>query len=296
MNKIDLHIHSKFSNDGEFTISEIIHKSINEDLKFMSITDHNSSRSAEEALIYSKESGITFIPGIEIDCIFNDIDIHLLGYNINYKSENFKELENNVIIKTREAFSQMIENLQKLGFITDSGVVLDRAGDLPPSTELIAEVMLSDDKYYSDKLKPYMPGGIRSDMPYINFYLDYFAQGKPAYVKIDFMDYKDAVELIMDNGGIPVVAHPGLNLKGKEELISKILEKGAEGLEVFNNYHDVNQIEFFAELAVKQNVIMTAGSDFHGKTKPLIDIGKYKFDDKYNNYLSESINKIIDHS
>jgi len=85
-------------------------------------------------------------------------------------------------------------------------------------------------------------------------------------------------------------------LKGKEELISKILEKGAEGLEVFNNYHDVNQIEFFAELAVKQNVIMTAGSDFHGKTKPLIDIGKYKFDDKYNNYLSESINKIIDHS
>jgi len=60
-----------------------------------------------------------------------------------------------------------------------------------------------------------MKGGKRSDMPYINFYLDYFAQGKPAFVPIQYMSFRHAVEMIKDNGGIPIVAHPGLNLKGK---------------------------------------------------------------------------------
>lgn len=64
-----------------------------------------------------------------------------------------------------------------------------------------------------------MKGGKRSDMPYINFYLDYFAQGKPAFVPIQYMSFRHAVEMIKDNGGIPIVAHPGLNLKEGSRLL-----------------------------------------------------------------------------
>ncbi len=78
-------------------------------------------------------------------------------------------------------------------------------------------------------------------MPLINFYLDFFAQGKPAYVKIEHLDFKVAVDLVRSNGGIPVVAHPGLNLEGREEVAEELLDHGSSGLEVFNNYHHPDQ-------------------------------------------------------
>ena len=107
----------------------------------------------------------------------------------------------------------MVDNLLKLGFRVDAGAVLAAAGGGLPTGELIAEVMLSDANCHTPPLRPYMEGGERSDMPYINFYLDYFAQGRPAFVPVEYMDYRDAVELVRDNGGVPVVAHPGLNFR-----------------------------------------------------------------------------------
>jgi 3',5'-nucleoside bisphosphate phosphatase len=59
-----------------------------------------------------------------------------------------------------------------------------------------------------DFVKPYMAGGQRSDMPYLNFYHDFFAQGKPTYVNIDYIDFHEAIDLVRNNGGIPIIAHP----------------------------------------------------------------------------------------
>lgn len=128
--------------------------------------------------------------------------------------------------------------------------------------------MLSDANCHTPPLRPYMEGGERSDMPYINFYLDYFAQGRPAFVPVEYMDYRDAVELVRDNGGVPVVAHPGLNFRGREETAGRLLDRGAAGLEVFNNYHTPEQAVYFTSLALSKGASMTCGSDFHGKTKP----------------------------
>lgn len=136
--------------------------------------------------------------------------------------------------------------------------------------------------------RPYMEGGERSDMPYINFYLDYFAQGRPAFVPVEYMDYRDAVELVRDNGGVPVVAHPGLNFRGREETAGRLLDRGAAGLEVFNNYHTPEQAVYFTSLALSKGASMTCGSDFHGKTKPLIGIGQFRFDDRFESYLRAS--------
>ncbi|MDR0660850.1 MAG: hypothetical protein LBG19_08655 [Prevotellaceae bacterium] len=63
-------------------------------------------------------------------------------------------------------------------------------------------------------------------------------------------------------------------------------------MEVFNNYHTDEQISHFAELTQKHNAIMTAGSDFHGKTKPLINIGSYRFNEKYYDYLLNSVTEL----
>ncbi len=66
-------------------------------------------------------------------------------------------------------------------------------------------------------------------MPYINFYHDYFSQGSPAYVKIDYMSYIEAIELIRSHDGIPIVAHPGVNLRNHEAVINDLLDYGCSG-------------------------------------------------------------------
>ncbi|MEG1839441.1 MAG: PHP domain-containing protein, partial [Bacteroidaceae bacterium] len=226
MINIDLHIHSQASSDGEFDVAEIINRCLAQKIDTFSITDHNSVKSIQEAIDVSQQAGIYCIPGIEIDCSYKGINLHLLGYHIDWNSNDFLRVEEDISSKEMNSFAEMILNLKHLGFVIDADAVLSKANGKLPTGELIAEVMLSDEKYYSSLLMPYMIGGKRGDMPYINFYLDYFAQGKPAFVPINFMSYAEAIEMIKDNGGIPIVAHPGLNLKGKEAVVEELLNSG----------------------------------------------------------------------
>lgn len=288
----DLHIHSCYSSDGEFGILDIVNKCREQKIDFFSLTDHNSVRGVKEAIDLAREVDIEFMPGIEIDCNYKGVNLHVLGYHVDWESGDFLELEKDIFSKVMDSFAGMIRNLNRLGFVIDADSVLAEANGKLPTGELIAEVMLSDEKFYSPLLSPYMKGGERSDMPYINFYLDYFAQGKPAFVPIQYMSFQDAIGLIRDNGGIPVVAHPGLNLVGKERVVEELLDGGADGLEVFNNYHSAEQIDYFVSVVQRRGAIMTCGSDFHGKTKPLIHIGQFKYDSRFEDYLSGSLQRL----
>jgi 3',5'-nucleoside bisphosphate phosphatase len=294
MGHIDLHVHSKYSNDGEYGVQDLIGKCLNNKVKILSITDHNSVSAISEAYVRTKEAEIALVPGIEIDCSYKGTDLHLLGYNIDWNSNDFKVLEDSIHKKVMDAFPIMIENLAKLGIYVNSDEVLQKGDGKLPCGELIAEVLLNNKDYLTNKmLLPYMSGGERSDMPYINFYHDFYAQGKPAYVKINYMDFQEAIDLVKSNRGIPVIAHPGMNLREKEEMVYDLIDNGAEGLEIFNNYHDSSQIQFFADIAIRKKILMTGGSDFHGKNKPLIEIGKFRMIDNYESYFLKSTEQII---
>mgnify|MGYP002541687354 FL=1 len=292
MAAFDLHIHSEYSSDGEFSVAELVGKCLGAQLTLFSLTDHNSVRGVGEAARLACERGIGFVPGIEIDCNYRGTDLHLLGYGIDWRSADFVRLEEEVAAKVMASFDGMVDNLLKLGFSVDAEAVLAAAGGGLPTGELIAEVMLSDTKYHTPPLRPYMEGGARSDMPYINFYLDYFAQGRPAFVPVEYMDFRRAVELVRDNGGTPVVAHPGLNFRGREEVAEQLLDRGAAGLEVFNNYHTPGQAAYFTSLALSEGALMTCGSDFHGKTKPRIAVGRFPSDSRFDDRLSDFVNHV----
>lgn len=293
MTGIDLHMHSVCSSDGEFSPAAIAEKCADRGLEMFSLTDHNSVRGIGEAASAACDKGLGFIPGIEIDCNYKGTDLHLLGYGIDWHSADFVQLEEQVRAKVLDSFGEMVENIRRLGFVVDGDAVLSAAGENLPTGELIAEVMLGDERYHSPLLRPYMAGGERSDMPYINFYLDYFAQGRPAFVPVEYMEYRRALELVRDNGGIPVVAHPGLNFRGRERIAEELLERGAAGLEVFNNYHSPEQVGYFAPLVFRQGALLTCGSDFHGKTKPRIQVGEFAFDQAYEVYLRASVERIL---
>lgn len=291
--KADLHIHTHYSNDGEKSIPEIIRMCLENKVEVFSITDHNGVRGCSEAVEGTADlPGLNFIPGIEIDCSYQGTDLHLLGFQIDWSSPDFHDLEKKVEKKYMDAVPDMVTNLAREGIHINVKELLEKAGGGPPSAELFAEVMLANSDYHSnEKLMPYLEGGARSDMPLINFYLDYFAQGKPAYVPVEHLPFSEALEMVKDHGGMPVIAHPGLNFRGKEQVVEELLEQGASGVEVFNNYHQPDQVAYFASLIRKRGALMSCGSDFHGKNKPLISIGQYSLLEEYRPYLDQSLEK-----
>ncbi len=289
----DLHMHSAYSLDGELSPQEILKISARQGLSLIAITDHNLVSGVAEAVEASGTYGIRVIPGIEIDCNYKGTDLHVLGYHINYRSSDFVALEKQVDKLALDSFGAMIDNLHALNIPVDPQEVLDKAYKGISTPELIAEVLLQNQQYDNiTALDPYRQGGNRSDMAMLNFYLDFFAQGKPAYVKIDYMDYTEAIDLIKRNGGIPVIAHPGHNFRGREEVVTDLLKLGAAGVEVFNNYHNPEQMRYLAEMAVRQQALITCGSDFHGKTKPVIEAGKFGMLPEYEGYLQESLDRL----
>jgi predicted metal-dependent phosphoesterase TrpH len=293
--KADLHIHSRYSNDGELSIPAIIKQCRESGIDTFAITDHNGIGGSREALgLTADDPAFNFIPGIEIDCNYKGTDLHLLGYQVDLEGDVFDVLEQTVRQKYMDAVPRMIANLERLDIPIDQEELMNKAGGQPPSGELFAELLLQKPEQHTNpRLRPYLPGGHRSDMPLINFYLDFFAQGKPAHVKIDHLDFGDAIALVRSNGGIPVVAHPGLNLKGREQLIHELIDQGAEGVEVFNNYHSTRQVEYFAGEIKERAALMTCGSDFHGFTKPRIALGQYPFLEPYRQYLEMSLKRIL---
>jgi 3',5'-nucleoside bisphosphate phosphatase len=277
MNILDLHIHSYYSNDGEFSPIELLNKCHAANMKYISITDHNSTQGIEEAVKYGEKIGIKVIPGIEIDCSYKDMNLHLLGYNINHNAKEFVLLNETVNKKEFTAVFDMIKNINDLGFSVEYEEVLKKAGNVIPTGEFIAEVLMEKNKN-DQKLLPYRDGGNRSDNPYFNFYRDFFAKGQPAHVPISHMSLENAISIVKRSGGVPILAHPGGSIKENivDNLI-QIISFGVKGLEVFTSYHTSEQTEFFLTFAENNNLIFTSGSDFHGKNKPAIHLGESNF-------------------
>jgi len=281
MSYIDLHIHSSFSNDGEFSPQELVDQCLERKIKCFSITDHNCVKGIHEAKLYVREKDIEIIPGVELDCTFSGVDLHVLGYGIDYLSPVFGEIEENLTLQEQTASQERIKLVRELGIDFSDEVITDLSKNGIVTGEMIAEAAMEFDREQKNPLlKPYFENGARSDNPYVNFYWDFCAQGKPAYVEVEFIKLQEAIRVIEENGGIPVLAHPGKNIKEKRNLLEEVIGSGIKGIEVYSNYHNQDQVVFYKEFAKKHKLILTCGSDFHGKTKPSIEIGDADCEDK----------------
>lgn len=86
---------------------------------------------------------------------------------------------------------------------------------------------------------------------------------------------EEIVDMIHRNHGVAVLAHPGVNLRGKEFLLDNIINLGIDGIEAFSSYHNPKQAEYYYQTAQEKKIFVTCGSDYHGKTKPSIGIGQH---------------------
>ena len=271
---IDLHMHSMYSDDGEYTPTQLVDMCHEAGVKIMAIADHNWVKANEEAKKHADELGMTYIPAIEIDCTYKGVNLHVLGYGID-NQEVFNQLGEDIEKQELACSMKKLELTNALGFDLKKEQLDALSTNGVYTGEMFGEALLNDSRYDDHELlKPYRQGGERSDNPYVNFYWDYYAQGKPCYTEIHFPTLEETIQLIHQHGGVALLAHPGNNLKGQFELFDEMVALGLDGVECFSSYHTSETNEYFYNKAKELNVLYTCGSDFHGKTKPSIYLGE----------------------
>ncbi|OMQ26867.1 PHP domain-containing protein [Serratia oryzae] len=274
MEKIDLHMHSNYSDDADFPVDVLIARCQEQGISTLAVTDHNSAYSVAAAKALASSS-LNVLSGIEIDCTFEGRNYHLLGYGFT-PSEDFVAIHQNFSAIQRELTPRKFEKLRELNFYLDEQRLQQLCGGALPQEEQMGEVILEDERNDEHPLLvPYRAGGARADMPLINFYWDFFGPGKVCYMPVTYPAMSDMVEVIRQNGGIPIVAHIGANVKQDHtQVIERMLKAGVMGVEVFSSYHGPELARQLYDFATARAAFVTCGSDFHGRNKPKIEVGQ----------------------
>jgi predicted metal-dependent phosphoesterase TrpH len=255
MSDIDLHIHSLFSDDGEHSVDTLMTMAEQAGLKVAAIADHDSVKASLAMRKSKRETSVRWIDAIEISCRHKQKDYHLLGYFIDPFDRTFEMLENNMRNNELAVTERRLKLLaEHLGIDLPLTTLQEYAGDKILTGEKICAWLLENEENRKHpELIAYFPHGSRSDNPLVNFYWDYLSQGKVAYV--------------------PLLAHPGKNVFEEHAILDELVGLGLDGLEAFSSYHNEIQIAFYAAYAKRHTLILTCGSDYHGKSKPRIKMG-----------------------
>ncbi|WP_310602424.1 PHP domain-containing protein [Anaerosporobacter sp.] len=265
MKYIDLHVHSNIS-DGTFTPTEVVDEAVRSGLAAFALTDHDTVLGLPEAREAAKKHAdngyeIEIVPGVEISSAYNGKDLHILGLYIDDTNETLVKTLEQAVNEREERNIKMIHNLNQAGI----PITLEALQESEPDA-VITRAHFA--KYLTEN------GFTKTRKDAFDKYL---ATNGPYYVARQFISPKDTIELILQAGGIPVLAHPLLyRLSANElsELVKELASYGLAGIEAIytsNTGYDESDMRRLARL---NNLLLTGGSDFHGANKPDIAIGK----------------------
>jgi len=247
--KADLHIHTNYS-DGILTPSQLIDLCSKTGIGIISITDHDNVNALKEAVKRGREKDIQVIPGVELSADFQDKEIHILGYFIDYNNPELLDFLSSLRKKRIQRIKLIIEKLNELGCkIKFNSHWEDSSNNISIGRPHIA-MKLYNEKYVSS---------------YSDAFFRYLGDDKPAYVKKPNPEIKDVIKIISETGGLSFLAHPGKNLR--EELLQDIINSGIDGIETIHPSHNELDTEFFNSVASDHFLLTSGGSDFHGGLK-----------------------------
>jgi len=279
MNKVDLHMHSAASHDGEFEPEEMVRMGKEAGLVAMSITDHNNINSVKRAKAAGAELGVEVLSGIEIDCAFEDVILHMLGYMFDEDDPVFEKLESEMVRREQAVGAERIARLREMGMPVTVEEVSAAAKKGLLNGPTIAHVLFAKpEARLHPLLKKYFTREGQARNPLSDFYWDFIAPGKPAYVPFEYFSLEDIVALIRGAGGVSVLAHPGAVIGHCTEKLEGIAAAGVRGVEVFCSYHSPEESAFYYRRTRELGLIPTLGSDFHGFVKPNIPMGACRYD------------------
>ncbi len=249
--KCDLHIHTFYS-DGVFSPEKVVDTAIELGLNAIALTDHDNVLSCDVAREYlqkeNKKDLLEVIQGVEINTLYKGNEVHILGYFMDIENSDFKALLKSQQTARVEQTKEIITLLAKKEGIKikfeDIIKQVAEGGSIgrPHIAKAITQV-----------------GGTNS---VIEAYTKYIHDDSPVYVPRRTVSPHDAVEIIYDAGGVPVIAHPH-DLDIAETLIKELMTVGLRGIEAYHRKHSPACVEYFSSMAEELGLIVTGGSDFH---------------------------------
>ena len=249
--KSDLHIHTLYS-DGVFSPEKIVDTAIDVGLQAIALTDHDNVLSYPVAKDYLKktnrEDNLEIIQGIEVNTLYKNYEVHILGYFMDVNHSDFKNMlkaqQQARVKQTKEIISLLAKKEGiKIKFEDIKKQVAEGGSIGRPH---IAKAITN-------------AGGTNS---VIDAYSKYIHDDSPVYVQRKTVTPQDAVEIIYDAGGIPVIAHPH-DIDIAEILIKELMQYGLRGIEAYHRKHSPACVEYFSSMAEELGLIVTGGSDFH---------------------------------
>jgi predicted metal-dependent phosphoesterase TrpH len=245
--EIDLHLHTTAS-DGRLAPAELVRLTVEQGLKQISISDHDSTEGLAEALEEAqKYPELRIIPGIELSTDIPGDEIHMLGYFIDYQDNDFQGILKRFRSGRLDRAKEMVEKLATLGIVLDWERVKEIAGDGSVGRPHIALAMV--EQGYCKEPKDAFP--------------EYLGRNGLAYAERPKMTPTEGVEMLRRVGGVPVLAHPAY-MNDLESNIAALKEAGLMGMEVYYAKFDADTVRRLKSLADKFGLIPCGGSDFHG--------------------------------
>ena len=264
MNFIDLHTHTTAS-DGSFPPGRIVEMALDAGLKAVGVTDHDTTDGLDEALARGAEIGLEVVPGVEISAEFESGTMHVLGYYMDFRNHDFKERLTALQEGRSDRNPNIVRKLNELGLNLTMEDVTAEAGGGQIGRPHFARAMIRK-------------GFVATTNEAFDLYL---AKGRPAYVdKFRFFPV-EAVKMILQAGGLPVLAHPGtlkMSPEGLESVVAGLKEAGLVGIEACYSDHTPEMVKEYMRLAERFHLVPTGGSDFHGESKKEISLGKGRGD------------------
>jgi 3',5'-nucleoside bisphosphate phosphatase len=247
--KVDLHMHTNFS-DGHLNPFQLIAKAKEAGLKVISITDHDNINALHEAIRFGKEMGVTVIPGVEISADLDGLEVHILGYFIDYKNPFLKEYLYELREKRMQRAEKICHKLNELG----SHINVD-------SIATVGEKEISIGR-------PHIAVALNQEgfvNSYYEAFIKYIGDGKPAFIKKPNPSTTEVIDLISNLGGLSFIAHPGKVIR--DETLMNLINNGIDGIEAVHPSHSKEDEEYFSTIASEYFLLTSGGSDYHGGIK-----------------------------
>lgn len=266
---IDLHTHTNYS-DGDLSPNELIRLAIEKRVGILGITDHDTLdgiKQIDKTNSLIVDSGIQIIDGVELSAKVSKGRMHILGYDIDINNVNINKEMEKIKDNSINSVLSIMEQIKR-----DYGIVFGYSD--------IKELVNSNHNLgRPDLAKLCVKYGYASSIQ--DAFNKYLIE---AYNKTRStskgLSYQECIELILQSKGIPILAHPkSLELPEKEFLIllKEMINSGLKGIEVYHSSHTEEEIKYYLEIANKYDLLISGGSDYHGKTiKPDIELGTGK--------------------
>ena len=243
---IDLHVHSNYS-DGFLSPAEIVRAASQLHLYAVAISDHDNILGYTEAMKEGQQHPIHVVPAVELSCLWQGQEIHLLGYLFDPNNQALVSHCQQVCDQREQRAHKILKLLKKQGVSIGIELVKQFSGPGCIGRPHIAQVLIDEGYVFS----------------FQEAFEKYLGENRSAFVEEQYIEIGPAIRLLKDAGGLAVLAHPGIYQWN--ELLPYCIKLELDGMEVMHPRHDFTLQNILTQIAESKNLVRTGGSDFHGR-------------------------------